>query len=339
MEGHATRRASGWYLLGQALSSGALILAGLIFCTGPAFAGDGTTTIQCGGTYGPSCTLSASTPAQGGSSFATPLVHEVSATTGSGSQCRAPNNLGQTVPCDSPDFGWLGSDGCYYQADPSFQPPPSDTADQPPAGETGSYYLVTCAGQARSTNGGIAWLPRGAAGAAAPAIPNPAILAQQAVSKLTLPSPQIESSPAPSADQLVGLPIWLWLGRTAWQAAAATAAVPGESVTATATPVSVTWSFGDGTTLVCQGPGTPYAAADNPDQPSPTCGHTYITSSADQPDDAFSVSATVLWSVSWAGGGKTGTVPALRNAATTALRVADVQSLNTAFVAGSETGF
>ena len=195
---------------------------------------------------------------------------------------------------------------------------------------TGAYYLVTCAGQNQSTNGGIVWLPIGAGGAA-PVLPNPAILAQQAIGQLTLPSLQIDASPAIGADQLVGLPTWLWLGPAGWQAATATAAVPGESVTATATPISVTWSFGDGATQVCHGPGTPYAATDSPDQPSPTCGHTYTTSSAGRPDNAFTVTATVSWSVAWTGGGQNGTVPDLHNTATTTLRVADVQSLNAAF--------
>jgi hypothetical protein len=173
------------------------------------------------------------------------------------------------------------------------------------------------------------WIPSGSA-AAPPVLPSPAVLAQQAVSRLTLPSPQIDASPSTNADQLVGLPTWFWLDTAGWRPTTATAAVPGESVTATATPTSVTWKFGDGTTLDCQGPGTPYVAADLPDAPSPTCGHTYAISSAGQPGNAFTVTATVSWSVNWAGGGQAGIVPALQNTATSVLRVADVQSLNTA---------
>jgi hypothetical protein len=289
--------------------------------------------MECGGLGSPSCTLTASTPGQASGSKVAPPVHEVSATTAGTNQCQAPNNLGETVPCNSSDFGWLGADGCYYKADPTFQPPASDTVDQPPAGETGSYYLVTCAGPGQSTNGGIVWIPSGTVGAE-PVLPSPAILAQQAVSQLTLPSPQINASPSTGADQLVGLPTWLWLGKAGWQATTAIAAVPGESVTATATPTSVAWSFGDGTTLVCQGPGTPYTASGSPDEPSPTCGHTYASSSAGQPDGAFTITATVSWSVNWAGGGQAGTVPALQNTAAAALRVADVQSLNTALAKG-----
>jgi hypothetical protein len=81
--------------------------------------------------------------------------------------------------------------------------------------------------------------------------------------------------------------------------------------------------------MVCQGPGTPYTLADASDASSPTCGYTYRTSSAGQPNDTFAVTATVSWSVTWTGGGQNGAVPALENTASTALRVAEVESLNT----------
>ena len=161
-------------------------------------------------------------------------------------------------------------------------------------------------------------------------LPNPALLAQQAVKQLSLPSLSINASPSTDSDQLVGLPTWLWLAEGSWHPITATAAVPGESVTATATPTSVTWNLGDGNTIECLGPGTPYTSTDSPDVPSPTCGYTYTRSSAGQPNNAFNVTATVSWSVDWAGGGQAGTVPALNDTTTTTLRVADVESLNTA---------
>jgi hypothetical protein len=253
----------------------------------------------------------------------------VTATAPGSNVCPSPTDPRQTVPCTDPVFGWLGSDGCYYKADPSFDPPAWDTADQPPPGETGGYYVVTCTWDTTgSTGGGVVWLETGSApGPAAP--PTPATLAQQAVKHLALPGFAIDTSPSPAADQLVGLPSWLWLAGNDWQPTAATAAVPGESVTAVATPTTVTWSLGDGTMLICDGPGTPYTAGDAPDQASPTCGHTFTTSSAGQPSDAFTVTATVSWSVTWAGGGKTGTVANLETTDTTTLRVAAIESLNT----------
>ncbi|GII02766.1 hypothetical protein Pta02_47740 [Planobispora takensis] len=43
--------------------------------------------------------------------------------------------------------------------------------------------------------------------------------------------------------------------------------------------------MGDGTTVTCRGPGTPYRESrDDPRRPSLTCGHTYLESSADVPN-------------------------------------------------------
>jgi hypothetical protein len=70
---------------------------------------------------------------------------------------------------------------------------------------------------------------------------------------LGLPSPVIRSSPAQAALQLTNLPTWLWINPAEWVPESQTATVPGESATATATPVSVTWHPGDGSTVTCQG--------------------------------------------------------------------------------------
>lgn len=60
--------------------------------------------------------------------------------------------------------------------------------------------------------------------------------------------------------QLVGVPTRVWTDRGMWSPVSASASVQGESVTATATPVSTFVDFGDGTA----GPGTPYTSADDP---------------------------------------------------------------------------
>jgi hypothetical protein len=283
--------------------------------------------VQCGQTTGtPSCTVAASAPGQGVAPFTSTIPTPASATTTGSNTCQAPNDRGKLVPCFDSTFGWLGSTGCYYKIDPSFAPPPQDVADQPPPGQAGAFYLVTCSPQNLSTGGAVVWLPSGAANAVL-ALPAPAVLAQQAVRQLNIPNMSVGASPSVNADQLVGLPTWLWLEGT-WNPVSATAAVPGESVTATATPTSVTWNLGDGHTIDCQGPGTPYASTDLPNAPSPTCGYTYRTSSIGQPNNAFSITATISWAVDWAGGGQTGTVPNLDSTTGATLRVADIQSLN-----------
>lgn len=328
MEGQLAGGPGRRYLLSRSLLGIITLTVGLLCAVAPAFGDGGSTSVQCGTPGGSSCTLSASTPGQSPGASVAPPVQPVTATAPGSNECPSPTDPGQTVPCTLPAFGWLGSDGCYYNADPGFVPPPGDTADEPPPGETGGFYLVTCTADTTGTAGGIVWLQTGTAPGPA-AAPTPATLAQQAVQQLTLPDFAIDASPSPAADQLVGLPSWLWLAGADWQPTTATAAVPGESVTATATPTTVTWNLGDGTTLVCDGPGTPYGAADTPDEGSPTCGHTFTTSSAGQPHDAFTVTATISWSVTWAGGGKTGTVPDLETTATTTMRVAAIESLNT----------
>jgi hypothetical protein len=159
----------------------------------------------------------------------------------------------------------------------------------------------------------------------------PAGLAELAREYLVLPSPVIVSSPAQAALQLVRLPTWLWVAPAEWAARSKTAAVPGESVTATATPVSVTWRPGDGSTVTCIGPGTPYTSVDSPSSPSPDCGHTYTASSAGQPDGAYKATATITWDVTWraTAGGAGGVLPPLHTTAVAQFRVAESQALDT----------
>jgi hypothetical protein len=166
------------------------------------------------------------------------------------------------------------------------------------------------------------------AGGGAPV--SPAELAQLARRYMGLPDPVIGSSPAPGALQLTGLPTWLWVTSAAWRSHTATAQVPGEQVTVTATPVSASWQMGDGSTITCQGPGTPYTVADNPSSSSPTCGYTYTRSSAGQPGAAFQVTVTITWDITWAGTGIAGgALPPLFTKATDGMRVAESQAVNT----------
>jgi hypothetical protein len=164
-----------------------------------------------------------------------------------------------------------------------------------------------------------------------PGAPPPGVLGQIARRLLVLPSPVIRSSPAPGDLQLVRLPTWLWVNRAVWVPRSKTAVVPGERVTATATPVSVTWRMGDGSAVFCRGPGIPYTRRYSPASASPDCGHTYARSSAGQPRGAYKVTAMITWIVTWhAAGGAGGTLPPLFTVAAAAFRVAESQAVNTA---------
>lgn len=196
---------------------------------------------------------------------------------------------------------------------------------QPPEGqhkESGGWFMVLCSPDGKDPDShGPVWIP---AGAQRPATPSPEQVAQIARKRLQMPRPTISASPG--GTQLVNLPTWLWLSN-GWTPVSATASVPGVSVTAVAKPVSVTWSMGDGSSVTCATAGTPYTTNRDPKSTSPDCGHTYRKSSAGQPADAFSVTATVNWTVTWSGAGQTGAFPNMTTSAVAALRVAESQGI------------
>lgn len=194
-------------------------------------------------------------------------------------------------------------------------------------GAGGAWYTYRCTGP--GVRDGLyrapVWIPDSQSPGAQAVSPQQ--LALRARAQLRLPVARMASNPA--GTQLVNLPTWLWLDHGSWRPRSATASVPGISVMATATPVSVSWSMGDGTDLVCSGPGTVFPAGANPQASSPDCGHTFRRSSAGQPGQVFPVSATVHWAVTWTGAGTGGTFPDLTTTAAAAYRVAEVQALGT----------
>lgn len=158
---------------------------------------------------------------------------------------------------------------------------------------------------------------------------NPAVLVQQALSELPLPAPTIEMAPPPSQDQLVNVSTWLWINRSAWQPLSATATAGPVTTTATATPTEVVWQMGDGHSVTCLGPGTPYDSS-NPNATT-DCSYTWTQSSSGRPGGVYQVTATVYYQAAWAavgapGGGNLGLVPG--PSSQVAVRVAESQAIN-----------
>ncbi|MFF3432173.1 hypothetical protein [Streptomyces sp. NPDC002602] len=81
--------------------------------------------------------------------------------------------------------------------------------------------------------------------------------------------------------------------------------------------------MGDGATIPCAGPGTPYEPAFGK-QSSPTCGHTYTRTSATAPGGRYPVTATSTWDVQWEGAGQSGTLTVTR-ASSTSLAIGELQ--------------
>lgn len=289
-------------MLIRALRGAAMVTVAAIFMTGlcqaVASAGNGSPPgggfggAQCGQGDTPGCTLTAGAPGSSGTGDP--------GTGGTGNGTRAVG-------------GRPGADpGCTGTVSKAF--------GCVPAGCTITVQTLACPiGAAAAAKAGPAQLT----------LPAPVVLAQLAVRYLRLPGPVIRSSPAPEAFQLTELPTWLWVAPAAWHPQSRTVQVPGESVTVTATPVSAAWSMGDGATVTCKGPGTPYSGG-NPAASSPTCGHTYDRSSAGQPAGTYQVTVTVTWNITWTGtGGAGGALAPLDTVAAAGFRVAESQALDT----------
>lgn len=232
---------------------------------------------------------------------------------------------GHAVPCYDQVRGWFDGDGCYWKrVDP--QPPAGDPAWQGHAPGDGDVYYISCIGAWGSTGGysGLIWRatpPPGFGG-----LPSPAQLAAEAVNKLPIRGPLIGVAPRPDGAGLVGLPVWLWtqVSPETWGPSSATASVPGLSVTATARATKIVWSMGDGATVTCASPGTPYKPAYG-NRPSPDCGYTgYTRPSSTVSGGRYTITGTTTWAVRWFGGGQSGTLTVTRRS-TTSIDVDELQ--------------
>lgn len=166
------------------------------------------------------------------------------------------------------------------------------------------------------------WAVTPPAGPAAP--PDPRVLAQQAIALMRLRAINIGIVPEPRAGSvgIIGMPTWLWAqnpSQSTWGPVTKSASSGGSTVTATAKVDRVVWAMGDGSTVVCTGPGTAYQDSFGK-KSSPSCGHTYTR------QGTYTVRATSSWTVQWAGVGQSGTIP-LNFTQTTNITMGEAQVL------------
>ncbi|MFB7032271.1 MULTISPECIES: ATP/GTP-binding protein [unclassified Streptomyces] len=220
--------------------------------------------------------------------------------------------------------GSSGPPPCTYtRLDP--QPPPENLGWEGHTAAEGAVYQMECPGTLRI---GLIFIPSGGA-APAPRI-DPEVVARRAVDSMRLDGPAV-ASPRAAGTYLVGMPMWMWATPSprTFGPQAATATAGGVTVTATAKVSSVRWDMGDGTTVTCAGPGTPYRASYGK-SPSPTCGHMYERASYGKPGERHAGRATATWTIEWSAPalGDAGTLTETRESAFT-VRVVEMQALNT----------
>jgi hypothetical protein len=160
---------------------------------------------------------------------------------------------------------------------------------------------------------------------------DPATIATIALSDLqrrliTAPVPEL----SPPGIGYVNLETWLATADPG--PVTATAAIPGLSVTATATVVSTTWSTGDGADdVVCDGVGVAWTPG-TPDDVVAPCGHTYTAHGSPALDSVpFSITVEQSWHVTWqASSGESGDLGTISGpTATISYEVREIQTIGT----------
>ena len=115
-----------------------------------------------------------------------------------------------------------------------------------------------------------------------------AALVREAVSRLSITHPGIEMSPPVGKSAWVQLSVWLWVPQESWVDQHATAvSLDGTlEVQVLAYPIQARWNMGDGTEVVCDGPGKTYNYGLDEEEQSSDCSHVYDATSAGQPGEA-----------------------------------------------------
>jgi len=155
-------------------------------------------------------------------------------------------------------------------------------------------------------------------------------LVREAFSQLTVTHPGIQMSPPVGNPAWVQLPVWLWVPQESW-AERTVEAVSADGLLAvqlTAYPIATRWDMGDGTEVVCDGPGKPYDYSLDEEAQSSECSHVYEKTSARQPNEAYTVTGSMQWGASWeSSNALTGTVAPFAVVDQAQVRVGQIQAL------------
>ena len=266
------------------------------------------------------CVISISPPPAPG---VAPVSDPGSGGSSGGPACERP---GEAVPCTDPLFGsWSNSLQCYLR--PMTPTPPPSSPLWEGNYPRGDVYTCVDPISGPFSNGATFWLPE------PPAVQmTPEQAARAVVSRMDLRAADIGIVPEdrPGSIGAVGAPVYMWTtsAPTTFGPQVLTGSAGGITITATARVDRIVWNMGDGSTVTCRTPGTPYddryAFRDSPD-----CGHRYTRTSAGTPGSAYPITATSYWVVDWTGpAGSSGQI-ALDLTSSTSIVVGELQALVT----------
>lgn len=184
---------------------------------------------------------------------------------------------------------------------------------------TGRWLQYWCEGIGAVDVNGYYIIPEGG-------LVDPAALAQEALESVEIAAPEIRTSPSEDGQLYVQLPTWLWIDAGWWHTYTATANAGRVWSTVKARPVSVSWTTGDGGSVPCGGPGTPWSPGAPED--GSNCTHTYRHSSAE--DGSYSLSAAVTFEVTWTSNiADGGTLETISRTSTVDVEVGEIQAIGT----------
>lgn len=222
------------------------------------------------------------------------------------------------VVCDGSDSGWWSNElACWVK--PAADPPPQ--SDPVWEGHVDGKIYACQAATGGVTVGvpvvRLVWLA-----AAPPRLVDPELLAFRVLEVMALHRAGVGTTPSAGRTGLVGLPTYLWItdvGPSVTGPQTRTASAGAVTVTGTARVLRMDWSLGNGSSITCAGPGTPYQDSFG-SRPSPTCGYTYTT------PGSYAISLTTHWRFAWAGGGQNGSYD-FTFTTPTAVQMQEVQAL------------
>lgn len=236
---------------------------------------------------------------------------------------------GTEISCYSSAGGYsyvyLHPPGCYaWKVAP---PPPADNpvwgGHSPTEGSIWTCDPTACGDP--SANGGC-----GGFFVEGDGIPDPRVLAQEALERMQLAQPNIHMAPQPPLMTYVGLETWLWMDPGQWADIAETASAGNTSVTVVATPVEASWDLTAGT-ATCPSAGRPWVKGMSSSEKT-DCSYTFEKVSDFEADGQFKVTSTLTYQVDWvcsgaciAGSGTLGQVDGLPGVS--AIRVGERQSV------------